>query len=281
MTETCATRLAVEYGRHDGVSLLADAYLPSGQGPHPALVAVHGGGWQQGSREAYRFWGPFLAARGYVLLAVDYRVSAPGRKSYPDAVHDVRAAVQFLKGEAAAFKTDPSRIALIGDSAGGQLAALVALAGDSPAFSGGNQNDPHGAQSTRVKAAIGVYGVYDMVRQWNSDQVTRPRDQITQQFLGAAPMDDRRIFFEASPISYAIVANNETAFLLAYGTEDDIVDRAQGDAFLIALKQARFYARNAVFPGWGHYWMSTSPEDPASAAHLFAPRLLRFLEEKL
>ena len=157
----------------------------------------------------------------------------------------------------------------------------MALAGDSPTFAGAYQGDRHAGQSTKVKAAIGAYGVYDMVRQWNSDQVTRPRDQIVQQFLGVAPMDDRRVFFDASPLSYAVTANNATAFLLAYGPEDDIVDRGQSDDFLIALKQARFYARNAVFPGWGHYWMSTSPEDPSTASYLFAPRLLRFLEEKL
>ncbi len=271
----------VEYARHDGVALLGDIYVPDGPGPFPALIGVHGGGWQQGSRDIYKHWGPFLAARGYVLLAVDYRTAAPGRKSYPDAVHDVRAAVQFLKGEAASYKVDPARVALIGDSAGGHLATLVALAGDHPTFAGAYLDDKHAAQSTKVKCAVGVYGIYDMVRQWNSDQISRPRNQISEQFLGAAPMDDRRVFFDASPMSYVTMANNNTAFLLTYGTEDDIVDRGQSDDFLLALKQAKFWARNAVIQGWGHYWMGTSPEDPATGAALFAPRLLRFLEDML
>jgi acetyl esterase/lipase len=216
-----------------------------------------------------------------VLLAVDYRTSAPGRKSYPEAVHDVRAAVQFLKGEAAVFKVDAARIALIGDSAGGHLATLVALAGDSPTFAGAYPDDKHAGLGTKVKCAVGVYGIYDMVRQWNSDQLSRPRNQITEQFLGVAPMDDRRIFFDASPMSYATTANNSTAFLLTYGTEDDIVDRGQSDDFLLALKQAKFWARNAVIQSWGHYWMGTNPEDPGSGAYLFAPRLMRFLEDML
>ena len=271
----------IEYGHHDGVALLADIYVPDGAGPFPALVGVHGGGWQQGSRDIYKHWGPFLAARGYVLLAVDYRTSAPGRKSYPEAVHDVRAAVQFLKGEAAVYKVDAARVALIGDSAGGHLATLVALAGDHPTFAGAFRGARHAGQSTRVKCAVGVYGIYDMVRQWNSDQVSRPRNQISEQFLGAAPMDDRRVFFDASPMSYATDANNSTAFLLAYGTEDDIVDRGQSDDFLLALKQAKFWARNAVIQGWGHYWMGTDPQDPVTGAALFAPRLLRFLEDML
>lgn len=271
----------IEFGNHDGVALLGDLTIPDGPGPFPALVGVHGGGWQQGSRDIYKHWGPFLAARGYVLLAVDYRTSAPGRKSFPEAVHDVRAAVQFIKGEAAACKVDPARVALIGDSAGGHLASLVALGGDSPTFAAGYPEDKHAKLSTKVKCAVGVYGIYDMVRQWNSDRVSRPRNQIAEQFLGAAPMDDRRIFFDASPMSYATMANNSTAFLLAYGTEDDIVDRGQSDDFLLALKQAKFWARNAVIQGWGHYWMGTNPADPATGAGLFAPRLLRFLEDML
>lgn len=271
----------IEFGNHDGVALLGDLTIPDGPGPFPALVGVHGGGWQQGSRDIYKHWGPFLAARGYVLLAVDYRTSAPGRKSYPEAVHDVRAAVQFIKGEAAACKVDPARVALIGDSAGGHLASLVALGGDSSTFAAGYPEDKHAKLSTKVKCAVGVYGIYDMVRQWNSDLVSRPRNQISEQFLGGAPMDDRRIFFDASPMSYATMANNSTAFLLAYGTEDDIVDRGQSDDFLLALKQAKFWARNAVIQDWGHYWMGTNPADPATGAGLFAPRLLRFLEDML
>ena len=271
----------IEFANHDGIALLADIYIPDGPGPFPALIGVHGGGWQQGSRSIYQHWGPYLAARGYALLAVDYRTSAPGKKSYPDAVHDVRAGVQYLKGEAKIHKVDPTRIALVGDSAGGHLATLVALAGDHPTFAGAYQDDAHAKVSTKVKCAVGVYGIYDMVRQWNSDQVSRPRNQISEQFLGAAPMDDRRIFFDASPLSYVTTGNNSTAFLLGYGTEDDIVDRAQSDDFLLALKQAKFWARNAVIPGWGHYWMGTNPSDPATAAALFAPRLLRFFEDML
>ena len=271
----------VEYARHDNVALVADLYVPDGPGPFPALIGVHGGGWQQGTRESHRFWGAYLAARGYVLMTVDYRLAAPGRKAYPEAVHDVRAAVQYLKGEAATYKVDPARVALIGDSAGGHLACLVALAGDHPNFAGAYHDDKHAGQTAKVKCAVGVYGIYDMVRQWNSDQVGRPRNQITEQFLGAAPMDDRRVFFDASPLSYVETKRNDTAFLLTYGTEDDIVDRGQSDDFLLALKQARFWARNAVIQGWGHYWMGTDPADPNTGAALFAPRLLRFLEDML
>jgi len=115
----------VEFAVHDGVRLLGDLYAPKPPGKYPAIVAMHGGGWQIGDPSAYQYWGPYLARRGYVLFAVTYRLSKPGQKTYPEAVYDVRAAVQFLKHHAAEFKVDPERVALMGDSAGAHLASLV------------------------------------------------------------------------------------------------------------------------------------------------------------
>ncbi|HXQ52924.1 MAG TPA: alpha/beta hydrolase [Stellaceae bacterium] len=275
-------RRNIEYARHDGAALVGDLYAPQAPGTYPAVVAVHGGGWQLGTRESYRHWGAHLAARGHVLFAPGYRLSKPGEPSYPAAVHDIRAAVQFVKGSGAALKVDPARVALAGDSAGAHLAALVALAGDNPVFAGVYRDDPHAAQSTKVKAVVGVYGVYDLVAQWNHDLGPRLRDSICEKFLGAAPMENRRIYFDASPMSYVTSANNATAFLLSYGTEDDVVDRAtQSEAFLTALKQARFFARTVVMQGPGHFWMSEPIDEPGSTSGHLAPRLMRFLVEKL
>ena len=272
----------VTFATHDGVALLGDLYLPEGAGPHPAVIAVHGGGWQQGTRAGYRHWGPYLATRGIALFAVDYRLAKPNQKSFPEAVHDIRAAVQYLRGSAATLKLDPKRIALMGDSAGAHLAALVALAGDAPLFAGAYREDEFAKESTRVKAVIGLYGVYDLAAQWQHDLVARPRDQITEKFLGAAPIDNRRIYFDASPISYATRDNNQTAFLIAYGTEDDVVDVAtQSTAFVTALKQAGIFVRTSIVQGAPHFWGGDPIEEPASFSGFFAPRLMRFLAERL
>jgi acetyl esterase/lipase len=272
----------IEYARHDGVSLVGDLYAPGEAGQFPVLVAVHGGGWQQGTRDIYRYWGPYLAARRYALFAIDYRLSQPREPSYPAAAHDVCAAVQFVKGEGAALKLDAGRVALCGDSAGAHLAALVALAGDDAPFAGAYPGDAHAALNTKVKAVIGIYGVYDLVQQWTHDLVPRAADPIVVKFLGAAPPQNRRVYFEASPLSYATSDKNQTAFLLSYGTEDDIVDRAgQSEAFLVALKQAGFYARTVVMQGAGHFWMADPIEEADSSTGYLAPRLLRFLADKL
>jgi acetyl esterase/lipase len=275
-------RKNIEYAKHDGAALLGDLYLPKAAGKYPAIVAVHGGGWQLGTREAFRHWGAWLAARGVAVFAVGYRLSKPSEPSFPAAVHDIRAAVQFLRGRGDGFNIDPARLALMGDSAGGHLAALVGLAGDHPVFAGAHRDDPHAALSTKVKVVVGVYGVYDLVAQWNHDLQPRLRDSICEKFLGAAPLENRRVYFDASPLSYATSDNNATAFLLSWGTEDDIVDRdSQSQAFLTALKQARFYVRTVVMQGAGHFWMSDPIEEPGSISGYLAPRLLRFLAEKL
>ena len=134
---------AVEYGRHDGARLAGDLYLPADADNRPAIIAVHGGGFQLGSRDFYQYLGPCLAAHGYVVFSIDYRLTRGGENLYPAAVHDVRAAVQWLRSRAAELKIDPARIALIGDSAGAHLSSLVALAGDTPAYADACRDDPY------------------------------------------------------------------------------------------------------------------------------------------
>ena len=254
--QSIETRGGVAYATHDGVSLLGDLYLPAGGGPFPALVAVHGGGWQVGARSAFQFWGPYLAARGYVLFAISYRLAKKGQKMFPQAVNDVRAGVQFVRASAAQIKVDPERIGLFGASAGAHLAALAALAGESAPFKGAYSDDAHAAVATKVKALIGVYGVYDLVEMWQRYQLQSPRENNIENFMGAAPMDDPRRYFDASPINYATFANNQIGVFLSVGTEDNLVNRrAQTDAFLLRLKQANFFVRTCIVQGAPHYWL--------------------------
>jgi acetyl esterase/lipase len=273
------SRPGLVYAQHDATKLVGDLYLPKGRSKAPVLVAIHGGDWQTGDRDFYRYWGLFLARNGYAVFAIDYRLRAAG--VYPAAVYDCKAAVQFVRAKAAEFDLDPNRIGLIGDSAGAHLAALVALAGEQ--FTTAYREDANAAVPASVKAVVGFYGVYDMLAQWTHDQTARPRDPIVEKFLGVSPMQNRRIYFEASPISYATIDHNQIRFLLIHGTDDDIVDPAtQSGAFLTALTQAGFFVRRIVLPGAGHFWSSDPFEsEPRSFNALAIPRLMRFLESSL
>lgn len=274
-------RRNVVYATHDGVALSGDYYVPSAPGKFPVVVAVHGGGWQGGSRTAHRFWGPYLASHGIALFTVDYRLSKPGQPTFPQAVHDVRAAIQFVKHNAATLKADPERTALMGESAGAHLTSLVALAGDEPIFAGGYPGDPYAAMSTSVKAVVATYGVYDLAAQWQHDQIARPRDQIVEKFLGKAPLDDRRLYFDASPLSYATRGANRPAFLLVWGTGDDVAHPSQSETFMTALKQAGITTRKIAITDAPHFFMSDPLDDPSSPVHHVAPQVLRFLQGRL
>lgn len=274
-----ATQPGLVYAEHDGVKLLGDLYLPKGRAKASALVAIHGGGWQVGNRAFYQYWGPFLARHGYALFAIEYRLGKPG--VYPAAVYDAKAAIQFVRAKAAEFDIDPDRIGLVGDSAGGHLSALLALAGGE--FTESYRDDANAAVPVNVKAVVAFYGVYDMMAQWEHDLLARPRDNIVEKFLGASPMVNRQLYFFASPISYATVASNRPHFLLVHGTMDDIVDPpSQSGAFLTALTRAQIFVRRIIVPGAGHFWASDPFEsEPDGYGATVAPRLLRFLESSL
>ena len=273
-------RPGVTYATHDSVALAGDLYLPKGSGPFPALVGVHGGGWVQGVRGQFQHWGKYFAARGTALFAISYRLAKPGQKTFPHAVQDVLAGIQFVRGSAKDLNIAPDRIGVFGHSAGGNLGALAALAGSR--FANGYPQDQHAKISTDVKVFAGVYGVYDVAEMWGKYNIQSPKQNNIELFTGASLTDNRQVYFDASPISYAVSANNKVAVHLSVGTEDDLVDRkAHTEAFVLALKQAGFFVRTAILQGAPHYWGSDPIDEPNSFSGFLAPRLMRFLAEKL
>jgi len=272
----------LDFIERDGKPLSGTLYRPHGTGPFPTVIAIHGGGWRLASITNYRHLAPYLAARGYAVFAPTYRLAKAGAPSYPDAVHDVRAAVQFVRSQAEKLGLDANRLALIGDSSGAHLAALVALAGDLPLLKDTSPNGELDRFGTVVKACIPVYGIFDLPAQWQHDQAVRIDDHIVERFLGERLVNDRRPYFEASPLSHVSAKRKDTAFLVAWGTDDDVVDpKSQSEAFVLALKQAGIFVRTLAVQPAPHYWISDPFDEPGSFSAFFAARLLRFLETKL
>ena len=138
---------------HDGVAIsgagsgvTADIVAPQGAGPWPVLVYLHGGGWICGSPESHRKLGYRFAEAGYLVFNIDYRL-AP-EHPFPAPFDDCVAAIRWAAREAARYGGDPSRLAVGGDSAGGNLAAAAAIA---------LADDPE----VRIGAALLIYGVFD------------------------------------------------------------------------------------------------------------------------
>ena len=121
-------RRDVEYGTANGKRLLLDAYVPpAGEGRRPAVVMIHGGGWRLGDKASWRPEAERLATKGWVAFSINYRLDEPA--VFPAVIDDVQAAVRWVRAQAEEYKVDPARIAAIGESAGGHLAAMLATLG--------------------------------------------------------------------------------------------------------------------------------------------------------
>lgn len=268
----------VEYGAVDGVRLLGDLYLPITDEPGPAMVLVHGGAMQVGSKDSFANWGRYLAGIGIRAFSIDYRL-ATEQPMFPDNVLDTKRAVHHLRRHADELGVDPSRIGVMGGSAGGYLAAMVMLTADQPDFQlvvDGEQVD------TSIDVAVPIAGTFDMIAQWEHDLQHRSADHVKEKYLGGNPMEIRPTYYEASPIYHASFEHARgTKWLLVWGTDDDVVDTVrQALPMVVALKRANAMVRTVPLNGAPHFFYSEgSPDDPANYNHHIAHRLHIFLTQ--
>lgn len=265
---------------HDGASLSGTLYRPDSPKPCPVLVAIHGGGWKRGSPDRYRNWGVWLAQRGIALFAIKYRLADRAQHRFPIPALDVFAALRFVSASAAELKVAPERIGLMGDSAGAHLACLAALAGDPSALASGAP----AADRTlfNIRAVVAVYGVYDLLQQWEHDQIARPTDHVTEALMGFSPLEDKLAYYRASPLAYTTVRAPRSSFLICWGTGDDVVDwEPQSGRLVRELKQTGQYVRTVAVQGAPHFWIDESIEANGSFTGFLAPKLFKFLQEQL
>ena len=270
---------------HDGVQLQADAWLPESadpEAPARAMLLLHGGAFTKGSRASQRAWGEFLAANGIAAISPDYRLARPGRTTYPGAIHDARAALQFVRASAADLHVDPARIGVMGGSAGAYLAAMLALTARVPAFAN-PYPDPFADQPGGVDVVVAVAGNFDMLARWHYDRVHRPPEEsTTEAFIGGTPYSNREAYYEASPIYHASTEKAAgTKWLIAYGTRDDISPPEDHSIKLAeALKVAGALVRLVPVEGAPHFWHMEGEVNAANPySELLGKRLLTFLHD--
>jgi acetyl esterase/lipase len=202
-------RRGIEFARPAGVPLTADVYRPLSTGVHPVLLQIYGGAWQRGSPEDNPSFASWFASRGYVIVACDYR-HAPEAK-WPAQAADVRAAIDWVIGHAGELGADTSRIALLGRSAGAQLALVAAYQHGSPA-----------------RAVVSYYGPTDLAEGWRVPPRPDPLDirSILETYLGGVPDRLPMPYRDASPVTYADARVPPT--LLIYGSRDHVVEARFG-----------------------------------------------------
>lgn len=219
-----------------------DLHLPPRPGPSPVVVFVHGGSWAFGDKAmpagtGYGALREALLGRGYAVASVEYRFS--GRATFPAQLHDVKAALRFLRRHAPELRLDPDRFALAGDSAGAHLAQLAALTADDPAWEG---TVGVAGPSSAVRAVVSLYGVSDLVN-LTADlteagcPLPAAGTAVVAALLGADPAGaGRAAAGAASPVTHA--ADRRTPMLLIHGTEDCVVPPAQSRRLASALTAA-------------------------------------------
>ena len=196
--------------------LAVDLDLPAGAGPHPFVLVVHGGAWRSGDKGAMRHASRALARAGHVVIDVRYRL-APG-SPFPAAVADVKCILGRVRQRAAELAIDPDRGALLGRSAGGQI-ALVA------AYSAGDARLPPACavEDLAVSSVVGLYAPTDLA--WSYARPVRPDvvegPHVLELYLGGAPSEVPEAYRLASPVTWVDRAVPRT--LLIHGTGDRLV----------------------------------------------------------
>lgn len=230
----------------DGAALALDIYQPPGApGLHPAIVTIYGGAWQRGAPGATARFSSYMAAQGYTVFAIDYR-HAPEHR-FPTQIEDVQAALAWTRDRAATYSIDPSRMALVGWSAGAHLAMLAA----------------YGPGALPMRAVVSYYGPVNLAAGYYDPPVPDPIDTtaVLESFLGGDPQQLPALYQQASPIF--AVRPGLPPTLLIYGQRDHLVQLSYGQqmheallasgnpAALIAIPWAE-HAFDAVFRGPGN-----------------------------
>jgi acetyl esterase/lipase len=226
--------------------------VPAGAGArgrrHPAVVLVHGGGWDQGSRGGSRLPG-WLAGRGYVVFDIDYRLATPTSPSWQQATGDVKCAVGWVVDHAARFGVDPERIGLLGSSAGGHLALLAAYSTAEPALPASCRTG-----DAEVAAVAALYPVSDLAAlyrtpaRWGNRSFDVPA--LVSRFAGGTPATVPDRYRIASPITH--VDRGAPPTYLAHGTRDPVVPVSQSLRLTERLRAVGVPHRLVTLRGSGH-----------------------------
>ncbi|HEX3149424.1 MAG TPA: alpha/beta hydrolase [Gemmataceae bacterium] len=255
----------VEYANPDNQHLQLNLARPKdGDGPFPAVICIHGGGFRAGSREGYNNQILKLAQNGYVAVTVSYRL-AP-KYQFPAAVHDTKAAVRWVRANAKKYHIDPDRIGVTGGSAGGHLVQFLGVTADVKDFEG----DQNPGFSSRVNCVVNVYGPSDFTKSYGKSVDAA---QVLPLWLGGDLNTAKQAHLRASPLYW--VTPNAAPTLCIHGTEDKYVHHEQAQWIVDKLKAAGVEADLLLLEGAGHGFKGADAEKADKAMLEFFAKHLK------
>jgi acetyl esterase/lipase len=226
------------YSEPESGPLKADVYRPKGDGPYPGVLVVHGGAWYIGTRWQLSAVAQLLAQHGFTAVAIDYRL-APKYK-FPAQIEDCKAAVQWMRREAARLKIDADRIGGFGYSAGAQLVCLLGSTGPRDGLEGEEHSDE---PSTRLQA-VACGGAPCEFR------VLEPDERMLSFWLGGTRREKPEQYRLASPAAFA--TSDDPPMFFFHGEKDHLVPLASPVHMCRVLQEAGVYADLYVVPAAGH-----------------------------
>jgi acetyl esterase/lipase len=237
--------LAYVEGGHERQKL--DLFLPEkASGPLPLIIWVHGGGWQNGSKDGCPPLRGGYVERGYAVASINYRLSQ--HAVFPAQIEDCKAAIRYLRAHAQEYGLDPQRFGVWGSSAGGHLVALIGTSGAVKPFDVGPNLD----QSSRVQAVCDYYGPTDFTAFVSTPGYERHADAASPEakLIGGAVLENKEKAARVNSITY--VTRDDPAFLIVHGDKDPTVPIGQSQLLFDALKQAGVSAHFHTIHGAGH-----------------------------
>ena len=229
-------------GGHERQKL--DLYLPKDGRDLPLIVWVHGGAFRAGSKDRCPAV-PYLR-EGYAVASINYRLSQ--HAIFPAQIEDCKAAIRWLRANAAKHGIDPQRIGVWGSSAGGHLVAMLGTAGDVKEFEIGENLHV----SSRVQAVCDWFGPTDFTRmnKAGSSMDHDAPDSPESQLIGGPVQQHKEKAARANPITF--VSQNDPPFLIMHGDQDPLVPMNQSELLYGALKKAGVDVSFHVVKGAGH-----------------------------
>lgn len=236
----------IVYCRQNGRDLHLDAFYltkTTGRQLRPAVLLIHGGGWRSGDRSQEIPMAQRLAAAGYVAVTAEYRLSTEAQ--YPAAVHDLKAAIRWLRANARQYAIDTNRIATLGFSAGGQLAALLGATGNIGALEGAGCHRGH---STAVQAIVDIDGLLAFDHPESGEGDDSKATSAATYWFGGPKTQTLDWWHEASALTYA---GQQTAPILFLNSSAERMHAGRDD-LRKQLNARGIYSEEHTFPEAPH-----------------------------